>query len=166
MLCVLGGPFLYIYEEVETLLKHSSRKFHSPLYYHTLINIYHLQRAQQLLHFCFLADLVKSLIPYGSPVHRSPHHQLSAHMEPLHYKHALYPYFHTYKHIHCHSKQRDVKRRCRQSFMPLQGTAAEQPTYDVIGHNGGPSGSKMKEATFQHLPPCTYGQCTHILGTR
>jgi hypothetical protein len=77
------------------------------------------------------------------------------------------PYMHTIKHIHCHCKQRDVKRRHRESVVPAPGTAAEQrPSYDAVDDDDGSFVSKMKAATFQRRPPRIHGQCTHTLGTK
>jgi len=77
------------------------------------------------------------------------------------------PYMHTIKHIHCHCKQRDVKRRHRQLVVPAPGTAAEQPTLDAVDDDDddGPFVSKIRGATFQRRLPRTYGQCTHPLRT-
>jgi hypothetical protein len=53
------------------------------------------------------------------------------------------PYMHTIIHIHCHYKQRDMKRRHRQSVVPAPGTAAEQPTLDAVDDDDGtPSSAK------------------------
>jgi hypothetical protein len=56
---------------------------------------------------------------------------------------------HTIKHVHCHLKQRNVKRRHREPVVPAAGREEEEPMPTTReDDDDGPFVSKMKAATF------------------